>query len=176
VADHFVESYSKALTPEVMGALPHSVLHSDLNDTNLLFKDEEAIGILDFGDSIYGCTIFELGIAAGYYALGQTDPVFVFCEVLRGYLAETPLSDPELEAFYHVAYGRMLLSGSMSAEGCAAEPDNEYLAHTADPCWNALTKLKDVTPADALARFRDVQAEVQSRKRRRVEEAAQAAA
>merc|ERR1712194_41425 len=114
VADHFVESYSKALTPEVMGALPHSVLHSDLNDTNLLFKDEEAIGILDFGDFIYGCTIFGLGIAAGYYALGQTDPVFVFCEVLRGYLAETPLSDPELEAFYHVAYGRMLLSACFS--------------------------------------------------------------
>lgn len=169
LAEHYIASYSQALSPEVIEKLPHSVIHADLNDTNLLFKDEKVAGILDFGDSIYSCTVFELGIASGYYALGQKDPVAVFCEVLRGYLTEATLSEAELEVLYHVAYGRVLLSACMSAEGCAAEPDNEYLAHTAAPGWAVLTALKDVTAAEVLARFRDVQREASARKRDREE-------
>jgi len=165
LARRLIESYRSAFTAEVMAQLPHSVIHSDLNDTNLLFEGDEVVGILDFGDSIYSCTVFDLGVAAGYYALAQADPMRVFSEVLRGYLREAELSDSELGVLYHAAYGRVLLSVCFSAQSCAAEPDNEYLAHTSEPGWAVLSKLKDVTPAAALERFRAVQAEVSSEKR-----------
>lgn len=54
------------------------------------------VGVLDFGDSIYSCRIFEPGISAGYFCLGQVrslraprcaeaDPISVLEEVLRGF-------------------------------------------------------------------------------------------
>lgn len=156
LADRLISLYRAALNAETMAKLPHSVIHADLNDTNLLFECEVAVGVLDFGDSIYSCTVFELGIAAGYYSLGQKDPLWVFCEVLRGYLQEADLSEDELAVLYHVAYGRVLLSVCMSAQSCAAEPDNEYLAHTSEPGWAVLNKLSNVTAEQALDRFRDV--------------------
>lgn len=159
LAERYIASYAAALTPEVLAAMPHSVTHCDVNDTNLLFRNGEVVGILDFGDSIYTCTVFDVGIAAGYYSLAQENPLDVFEEVLRGYLSRAPLSDAELEAFFHVAYGRILLSVCFSAQSCTAEPDNEYLAHTSEPGWAVITKLKDVSPADTLERFRRIAAE-----------------
>lgn len=132
LARHFIASYGEALPSEVMDALPHSIIHSDINDTNLLFEGGRIAGVLDFGDSIRSCTVFDVGIAAAYYSLAQEDPLRVFGEVLRGYLRSASLTEPELAAFFHVAYGRVLLSACFSAQSCAAEPDNEYLAHTGD--------------------------------------------
>lgn len=156
IAEKFIASYAKALNADVIAKLPHSVIHSDLNDTNLLFRDSSVVGVLDFGDSIYSCTIFELGIAAGYYSLDQQDPLWVFGEVLRGYLTQRQLSDLERSVFYHAAYGRVLLSVCMSAKSCAAEPDNEYLAHTSEPGWKVLQTLSSVTPDDALKHFQSI--------------------
>eukprot|EP00928_Gymnodinium_smaydae_P039489 TRINITY_DN26973_c0_g1_i1.p1 TRINITY_DN26973_c0_g1~~TRINITY_DN26973_c0_g1_i1.p1 ORF type:complete len:361 (+),score=80.02 TRINITY_DN26973_c0_g1_i1:96-1178(+) len=162
LAREFVASYRAAFSPEVLASLPHSVIHSDLNDTNLLFDEGKVVGVLDFGDSIYACTVFDVGVAAGYYALGQADPLRVFAEVLRGYLREASLSAEELSVFYHAAYGRVLLSVCMSAQQTAAEPDNEYLAHTSEPGWAVLTQLRGVSAEAALERFRAVVADVRN--------------
>merc|ERR1712113_891723 len=109
--------YKEALHPEFLASLPHSVIHSDLNDTNLLFNSSgtEVLGVIDFGDSIYSCTIFDPAIAAGYYSLGQEDPMLVFQEVLRGYVRVAPklVSVDEVTAFFHAARGRVLLSAVM---------------------------------------------------------------
>merc|ERR1719221_1034938 len=70
---------------QTTSGLPHSIIHSDLNDTNLLWSIREGgeiVGILDFGDAIYNCSAFDPGIAAGYYCLGQPDALTVLIEVL----------------------------------------------------------------------------------------------
>lgn len=135
--------------------LPHSVLHADMNDTNLLFDGSSVVGIIDFGDSIYGCTVFDLAIAAGYYCLAQADPMFVLCEVLRGYLRTAPrqLSDAEIAVYFQAARGRVLLSAAFSAQSCSLEPDNEYLAHTGKPGWIVLQNLGYVPTDQALERL-----------------------
>merc|ERR1712232_1179561 len=99
------------------------------------------------------------------------DPLWVFCEVLRGYLQEADLSEEELAVLYYAAYGRVLLSVCMGAEKCAAEPDNEYLAHTSEPGWAVLSKLADVTGEEALARFDRVRHEVRDAKRQKTADA-----
>jgi len=142
LAARLADEYEAMLGVEgaLVADLPHSVLHADMNDTNLLFDGSSVVGIIDFGDSIYGCTVFDLAIAAGYYSLGQANPMMVFCEVLRGYLRTAPrqLSDAEIAAFFQVARGRVLLSVAFSAQSCSLEPDNEYLAHTSKPGWAVL--------------------------------------
>lgn len=137
---------------DMLAKLPHSVLHADLNDTNLLFKEGRVVGIIDFGDAVLGCSLFEPGITAAYFSLCQPNPMVVFREVLRGYVrrAEVTLSDLEIAAYFHIARGRLLLSVVNSAHGCSLEPDNSYLAHTAEPGWAALRLLAPISEADAV--------------------------
>lgn len=135
--------------------LPHSVIHSDLNDTNLLWSSQEGgdiVGILDFGDAIHSCSAFDPAIAAGYYCLGQPNPLVVLTEVLAGYLETAPhgMSDEEVRCYFHGARGRVLLSVSCSAEKQHLEPDNEYLAHTAEPGWAVLEALTRIGTEPAL--------------------------
>eukprot|EP00931_Biecheleriopsis_adriatica_P024408 TRINITY_DN15218_c0_g1_i1.p1 TRINITY_DN15218_c0_g1~~TRINITY_DN15218_c0_g1_i1.p1 ORF type:complete len:484 (+),score=135.44 TRINITY_DN15218_c0_g1_i1:62-1513(+) len=160
LASRLADEYEVAL--KHASTLPHSVLHADLNDTNLLFDGDEIVGIIDFGDSIYNCRAFEPAIAAGYYSLAQEDPLLVFCEVLRGYLssAHSAFSEDELLAYFYAARGRILLSVSFAAENMSLEPDNEYLAHTAEPGWAVLEKLEAVSEQEALAKLREVAADV----------------
>jgi len=154
LATRLADEY-EATVCEAASTLPHSIIHSDLNDTNLLFRDNEVVGVLDFGDSIYSCTIFDCAIAAGYYSLGQADPMMVLTEVLRGYMrtAPSPPSAAELAVYFQAARGRLLLSVACSAEACFHKPDDEYLAHTAEPGWAALAKLAAVPTAEAMSTF-----------------------
>jgi len=153
LATRLAAEYEEALGGEHADTLPHSVIHADLNDTNILYQDGRIVGILDFGDSIYSCTAFEPAISAGYYSLGQPEPMKVFCQVLRGYQQTAPrkLTGPERAAYFHAARGRVLLSVACSAEYSSLEPDNEYLAHTSEPGWAVLEKLAKVDTAAALA-------------------------
>ncbi|CAL1138654.1 unnamed protein product [Cladocopium goreaui] len=148
LAQRLCDGYAEALSEERVSKLPHSVLHADLNDTNLLFESDGSdapalAGILDFGDSIYSCRIFEPAIAAGYFSLCQADPVMVLQEVLRGYLEKVPweIAEDEVLAYFHAARGRILLSVAFAAENSQLEPDNEYLAHTSEPGWAVLMAL-----------------------------------
>lgn len=158
LASRLADEYADALGGGAADVLPHSVIHADLNDTNLLYKGTEVVGVLDFGDSIYSCSIFDPAISAGYYSLGQADPMKVLREVLRGYVKtqSTPPSEAELGAYFHAARGRILLSVASSAHYSSLEPDNEYLAHTAEPGWAVLQKLGPISTAEALADLKSV--------------------
>lgn len=158
LATRLADEYAEVLDEKTIKELPQSVQHADLNDTNLLFREGEVVGILDFGDSMSSCRVFEPAIAAGYYSLGQADPLTVLCEVLRGYLrtAPSPLSETELRAYFQAARGRVLLSVVSSAEYCSHEPDNEYLAHTAEPGWAVLAHLSAVSEGKAMACLKEV--------------------
>ena len=81
------------------------------------------VGVLDFGDSIYSCRIFEPAICAGYFCLGQADPALVLEEILREYLQNVPfdVSEEEVTAYFHAARGRILLSVAFAAENSTLE-------------------------------------------------------
>ncbi len=51
-----------------MDTLPKGVLHNDANDHNVIVSQDgsEVVGVLDFGDMVYSCYIFELAITIAY--------------------------------------------------------------------------------------------------------------
>ena len=52
-------------------ALPHSVVHNDANDYNVLVRGGRVVSILDFGDMVYSATVCNLAVAIAYAMLGK---------------------------------------------------------------------------------------------------------
>ena len=51
--------------------LPHSVIHNDANDYNVLIEDGRMSGLLDFGDLVHSATVCDLAIALAYTMLHE---------------------------------------------------------------------------------------------------------
>jgi len=143
-------------------------LHSDINDTNVLFSqcDRDAdvyttSAILDFGDSTRDYSLLDIGITAAYACMHQElTPVEVLAVVVRGYVdhlagfsSSAAPSTEELEVavdlfvpmealrmLYGMTLARKLLSAIMGAEQIYLCPGDEYVAHTVEPVWNASRK------------------------------------
>lgn len=153
---------------EVLPALPNlrqSVIHNDANDYNVLVNlrtdfslssPELAISIslIDFGDMLRTCTIFEPAIAAAYALLGKADPLTAAAQVIAGYHREHPLTETEISLLYQLICTRLLVSVTNSAHRKQLYPDDPYITVSEQPAWEALEKLAAISPRLAHYRFR----------------------
>jgi len=151
---NILERYEDSVTK--LEALPHQVIHSDVNDYNVVVQlGDDGLrisGLLDFGDLSYSVRIAELAVACAYSMLTKTDPVAAACAVTAGYQSVIPLSEDELNVLYPLICLRLSVSVCMSAYQKEIEPDNDYLTINEKPVWELLEKLTDVSPK--LAEFR----------------------
>ena len=128
-----------------LSRLPHSVIHHDANDHNVLVSGygyEAAVcGLLDFGDALKTATIVELAIAATYVMLGRQDPVGVASHLVHGYHAIRPLSEAEIAVIYDLVLARLCSSVLISAGRSRHDPDNAYLRVSERGAWALLESL-----------------------------------
>ena len=158
LVDAFLNQFEEQVTPQ----LPHlrrSVIHNDGNDYNVLVSaDKKAprqiAGLIDFGDMLYTCTIFELAIACAYVMLDKTDPLAAAAQVVAGFHSAHPLTPQEVGLLYTLITARLCTSVTLSAYQRAQEPDNAYLSISAQPAWALLHKLADAPPQLAHFIFR----------------------
>src|SRR5262249_31314148 len=95
---HLTERFERDVTP-LLPALRRSLIHNDANDHNVLVEDgtdrarrhRRVVGIIDFGDMVYSCTVGNLAVAAAYVLLDRPDPLSVVAQVVEGYHSEFPL-------------------------------------------------------------------------------------
>ncbi|MBK6709532.1 MAG: aminotransferase class III-fold pyridoxal phosphate-dependent enzyme [Chloroflexi bacterium] len=137
--------------------LRRSVIHSDGNDYNVLVtadmkQPRRIAGLIDFGDMVYSCTVFDLAIAAAYVMLDKADPLAAAGHLAAGYHAALPLTELELELLYPLILMRLCTSVVMSAYQQTLHPDDPYMVISQKPAWALLEKLADV-PLD-LAHYR----------------------
>ncbi len=138
--------------------LRRSVIHNDGNDYNLLTVPVQPDGyridgIIDFGDMLEAPLVCEPAIAAAYATLNREDPLAAALEVVSGYHAVLPLTREEAELLFYLLLGRLCTSVVMSAVHLVEEPDNRYLAVTAEPAWQVLEKLNTLDHRDVVAAF-----------------------
>lgn len=166
----FCEAYDQAVGPW-LDTLPRQFIHNDANDQNILVRlvrlalrarpedpassELEVAGLIDFGDMVHSCALFEPAVAAAYVMLGKSEPLSAAAHVAAGYHAEHPLSDLELRLLYPCAVMRLCMSVSISAHQQVAEPENTYLSVSEENAWDLLEKLRDVSPSYAEYLFRD---------------------
>ena len=122
-------------------ALPHSVIHGDANDYNVLVRDGRVVSILDFGDMVWSATVCNLAVALAYAMLGQEQPIAAAARVVAAYREVRPLGAAELSALYPLAAARLAMSVCYCAWQAAEAPENEYLRISNRPAWVLLERL-----------------------------------
>jgi 4-aminobutyrate aminotransferase-like enzyme len=122
-------------------ALPHSVIHGDANDYNVLVDAGRVVSILDFGDMVWSATVCNLAIALAYAMLDQQDPVAAAAHVVAGYRELRPLSVAELNALYTLAETRLAMSVCYCEWQRREAPANDYLNISNRRAWALLERL-----------------------------------
>ncbi len=158
LVDFFLHQYQTIVLPNITN-LRSSVIHNDFNDYNVIvqhenFKSSPNFGLLDFGDMVYSCTIFEVAIAIAYAILGKNDPLSTAVQILKGYHSQFPVEEEELDVLFTLICSRLAISVCISAYQQILRPDDEYLRISEKPAWSALQKLRTIHPSFAKYAFR----------------------
>lgn len=136
-----------AMAPD-LESLPHSVIHGDANDYNVLVNGDEAV-LIDFGDLHYTATVCELAIASAYVALNKKDPLIAIRDLVAGYQPQ------EIEALFPLILLRLAVSVVNSAHRKTLYPNDPYITISEKPAWEALTALSTIHPRFASHVFRE---------------------
>lgn len=141
----------------VFPALRCSVVHSDANDFNILVGEDrkKVTGIIDFGDMVHSCTVFEPAIAAAYAVHRKDNPMETAAQLVAGYHKAYPLTEVEVGVLFYVMCARLCATVTMGAYQYSLNPGNEYLNVSVQPARDALEKLIHVNPQSAHEAFRE---------------------
>jgi 4-aminobutyrate aminotransferase-like enzyme/Ser/Thr protein kinase RdoA (MazF antagonist) len=132
-------------------ALPHSLIHGDANDENVLVEDGRVSGIIDFGDCLWNPTVCELAIALTYAILEVPEPLAAGAEIVGAYHAVRPLSADELRVLLPLVLGRLAVTVVTAASRRALDPDHPTWFITEERAWRLLEKLSTIDPGAATA-------------------------
>lgn len=148
--ERFLARFQRNVEP-ALPQLRRSVIHNDGNDHNVLVtgirsRGGQATGVVDFGDLVETCTIFEVAICSAYAIMGKPDPVPAAARVIGGYHAVHPLAETELELLYDLVAMRLCTSVALSAHRRTRFPDHAYLTVSEGPAWAALERLAHTSP------------------------------
>ncbi len=141
-----------------LASLPHSVIHNDANDSNVLVNvtesgDEIVDGVIDFGDMTYQPTVCEAAIAMAYVAIDKDDPLAACCKFLEPYSELIQLNDDEIAVLYDLMLTRLAVSVSISAERQHVDPDDQLGQMEREPTIRAVRHLAGISRQEATEAF-----------------------
>jgi Ser/Thr protein kinase RdoA (MazF antagonist) len=147
------------VTAGKLGVLPHSVIHNDANDGNVLVNvgengDAAVDGLIDFGDMSYQPTICEVAIALPYAILGTGDPLSACAAFLAAYNRLNPIGGGEIAVLYDLLMTRLAVSIAIGAGRHFEDPDDEFGKQDKEPAFRALRWLAGRSPGDVERLFR----------------------
>ncbi len=151
---YFFQQYEQVVLPE-LPELRKSCIHGDLNEWNILLKNDTVSGIIDFGDCSHTQLINELAIAATYVFYASEHPLEFAAPLLQSYHAILPLEEKEITLLYWLIGMRLCTSVCNSAHSKIANPENEYASISELKAWNLLEKWLRIGPQSAENCFRE---------------------
>ncbi|OHV75346.1 aminotransferase class III-fold pyridoxal phosphate-dependent enzyme [Ensifer sp. LCM 4579] len=152
----FLARFEVRVAPR-LSMLRAGIIHNDANDWNVLVEEQDhdrIAGIIDFGDALYAPLIAEVAIAAAYAGLDHADPIGAAAAIARGFHAEYPLLEEEIDLLFDLIAMRLVTSVTMSASRRAETEGNPYLGVSEKPAWALLRKLDAMNPRFATAILR----------------------
>ena len=157
--DHFLRLIERELQP-ALPSLRHSFTYNDPNDSNILVRAQGAetprvVGLIDFGDMVYGPAVADLAVALAYVMMGSARPLEKAVPVVAAYHRVFPLDEKEMRLLYPMIAARLCLSVCISWHQQRREADNRHLSISEADAWNLLERLRALHPRYAHYLFRD---------------------
>ena len=159
--EKIAQNFDKSVAP-LLPDLRKSVIHNDANDYNVIVggngdlyrRNQQVVGIIDFGDMVYSYTVGNLAIAAAYAILDKSDPLRAAARIVQGYHRAYPLDENEIASLYLMVCMRLCMSACIAAQQLKERPDNDYLSISQLPIQRTLPILAEIHPRLAEAAFR----------------------
>jgi Ser/Thr protein kinase RdoA (MazF antagonist) len=153
------ERFESDVTP-FLSELPSGIIHGDANDQNVVVSprgtdDRRVSGLLDFGDLVYGPLVCDVAIGAAYGCMDTGDFLGACAAVVRGYVAERPLSEVEANALYPLIRGRLATSVVHSEGRSEADRADPYLTSSEAMAWEAIEAFDRLDSRAACAAMRE---------------------
>ena len=144
VANSVVAMFEEHVLPTIP-KMKKGVIHNDMNGLNILFNVSadkcELCGLIDFGDSVYTCYLFELAIMLAHGMCGKENPVEFVGPMFKGYRDMIPLSKAELNCLYYAVLARLCLAAVNGEYHTTLEPWNTYLLTIPPEGWKLISLL-----------------------------------
>ena len=150
---YFLQQFETIVAPKIY-SLRKGYVHNDANDYNVLTDGEKVTGLIDFGDMVYTTIINNVAVACTYAMLDQQDPIAAASLVIKGYHAQYPLEEKELDILYYLIAGRLCISLTQSAYNASIDSTNEHHFITMRPAWDLIHKLIKINPLYATDSFK----------------------
>ena len=150
---YFALQFERHAAPTV-ASLPRSVIHSDMNDGNVIVHSGHVSGVIDFGDAVYSWSVADLAIAIAYAVLEQNDPLSLAATMAAACHGESPLAGNELEVLFGLVCLRLCASAVIACEQQQQRPDDPYLSVSQEPIRRTLPVLEQIPYKIATATFR----------------------
>lgn len=152
IVQYFFIQWDQHVYPK-LHSLRKSIIHNDANDWNIISRNNEISGIIDFGDSVYTATINELAIAITYGVFEKEDPLTWASYIVAGYNDAYPIKTEELDILFYLVAGRLVTSVCKSAHEKTLQPNSEYITISEQPAWALLKKWITINPILARNKF-----------------------
>ncbi len=146
VVSYYLDVFEQKILP-IQNKLRQSIIHSDLNDNNIIVDGETVAGIIDFGDIAHSPLIYEVAIALTYIMMANEENPFEKAKAfLLGYHSIYPLKQEEIELLHILIPSRLCVSVCNSAEKKANGEDTDYVLISEKPAWRLLHKWISISP------------------------------
>lgn len=111
---YYFQQYDENVVPKI-SKLRKSIIHGDVNEWNVLVKNNDVTGIIDFGDLCYTPLINELAITIAYACLYVENPLEWASTIIESYNKILTLEEKELAVLYYLIAARLCISVCNSA-------------------------------------------------------------
>ncbi|MCI0616321.1 phosphotransferase, partial [bacterium] len=126
------EDFERRVIPKI-SKLPTQTIHNDANDFNIIVgggnnlytRNQNVIGLIDFGDIVHSYRVNDLAVAIAYGLFNQDDPLAAAANIVRGYHSENALTENELDVLWDLVKIRLCMSVCLAAHQQSQRPDDE---------------------------------------------------
>lgn len=150
---YFFQQYEAHVLPKLEG-LRMGCIHGDFNEWNILTRNNEITGVIDFGDASHTQLINELAIAATYVCYLSERPLKFTEPLLKAYHQVRPLEEKEVDVLYWLIGMRLCTSVCNAAHARVNYPENEYASVSETKAWSLLEKWLRLGPKKVENHFR----------------------
>ena len=151
---YFFQQFEEIVRP-VLPYLRKQIIHNDANEWNVLSKNGEVSGFIDFGDLAHSLLINELAIAITYACYDKENPLEWASTILKSYHSKLPIEENEIKVLYYLIAARLSISVCNSAHSRKVNPDNTYASVSEKSAWNMLYRWLSINPINAENTFRN---------------------